>query len=58
MNVPGEIWRCVCVFRVKCTMDGQDIKKITRRLKELRERPRGQWLQMLKATECCLASDV
>ena len=33
-------------------------KKITRRLKELRERPRRQWLQMLKATECCLASDV
>ena len=32
--------------------------KITRRLKELRERPRRQWLQMLKATECCLASDV
>ena len=29
MNVPGEIWRCVCVFRVKCTMDGQDIKNHT-----------------------------
>ena len=56
MNVPGEIWRCVCV-QGEVHYGRTRHKKITRRLKELRERPRRQWLQMLKATECCLASD-